>query len=103
MQHLNKKITWNLIIVTLTYVVPLLHRYLIGSQYRSRELEIIVFLVTFGVILLGSILLICLNSTYINKVPKLKETWSLFVVIGAAGLLYSGSMLYIIYLLYKWT
>ncbi len=88
-----KKIILNLTILILTFAAPYFY---LSNVEDSIEPELINVL-AFVVILLGSILLICLNSTYINKVPKSKWIWIPLIVIGVIGVIYSGSILYLFY------
>ncbi len=91
-----KKIIFNTIILFAAYFVPL---YFMGLyEYSVIITKSIQNNVHFA-ILLGSILIIYLNNKYRKQEIHHKWVWVMFEIIGILGLLYSGFVLLLIFLL----
>lgn len=89
-----KKITLNILILIATYFVPLYIFHKFQNDYRDVDLrQYSVHIVLF----IGGILLTYLNHKFRKQAVEKKWIWTIFEIIGVAGVLYSGAILLILF------
>ncbi len=89
-----KKIALNIILLLTTYITPLYILYTSQDSILKMEKIQIPMLV---LLFIGSLLITYLNNKYRRSVQNYKWLWVLFEIIGVIGLLYSGSILLLLY------
>ena len=96
MTKITKNLTINLVLLILTFVIPLY----IFQQYQNDSIRIeLIQKIVFTVLLCGSILLAFINNRNRIQTQNLKWLWIIFEVIGILGIVYSLVVFYLIFAL----
>ena len=91
----NQKALTNILLLVLTYVVPLS----IFSQYQNDYKNIdLIQRVAFTILLFGSVILVYLNENNRKQAENTKWLWVLFEILGILGTIYSTTILLLIFM-----
>ena len=89
---MNSKIILNLVLLIVTYFLPLYFLYL------QQEVDIFIGVIGFSFLFFGAVFLTYINNKYRKQAVNHKWLWLVFMVIGILGLCYSGFILFLLFL-----
>lgn len=90
----NQKMWTSILLLVLTYVVPLY----IFRQYQNDYINIdLIQKVVFAILLIGSVILVYINDKNRRQIENLKWLWLLFEILGILGTVYSIGVLLLIF------
>lgn len=94
MTKTTKNLTTSIILLVLTYLIPLY----VFRQYQNDSIHIdLIQKIVFTVLLFGSILLTYTNNKNRTQIQNLKWMWIIFEILGILGIIYSLTILGLIF------